>query len=147
MFGIPLPSGSGGPNASAPLNPANLSAITGLVFIFAIVWIVFSIAWALVFFFSVQLVMDKNLGAIEAISTSAKAAFSNAGGAIVLMILCGLVIILGALAVCLGLFVAVPVTWVATAVAYRAVFPRPVETTWHTPPPPTAYGTSFGQGM
>jgi len=145
MYGLPLPAGSD--SSGAGIDPRVLTGLPVLVFLFIGVWVVFSIVWALIFFFSVQLIMDRELGAIEAITTSVRAAFSNAGGAIGLMILCGLVALLGALAICIGLFVAIPVTWVAMAVAYRQVFPRSSETRWTTPPPPTEYASSFGQGL
>jgi len=93
------------------------------------------------------LVLDRNLGPIDAIKLSARAALSNFGGIILLLILGGLVNILGMMALCFGLLVSVPVTLVANTIAYRMVFPRLSQMYYTTPPPPGAYGSSFGQGM
>jgi uncharacterized membrane protein len=147
FFGLPMPDLQQGGTSAAPLDPRIFAGVSAALVALWIVFFIFSIVWSLIFFFAIQLVMDKNIGVIEAISTSARASFSNAGGAIVLMILSGLVILLGAIAICIGLFVAFPVVWVATAAAYRMVFPRLSQTYLTTPPPPTAYGNSFGQGM
>jgi len=92
-------------------------------------------------------VIDRQVGAIEAITLSARAAFSNIGGLILLFILGFFVTLLGLIAFCVGLLVAIPVLWVANAVAYRMVFPKLNQNVWTTPPPPTAYDTGFGQGM
>jgi uncharacterized membrane protein len=118
-----------------------------LVILISLGFVVFSIIWAVIFFFAVPLVIDRNMGAIDAIKLSAQAAFNNVGGILLLLILGGLVNILGVIALCFGLLVSVPVTIVANTVAYRMVFPRLDQYFRTTPPPPGAYGNSFGQGM
>jgi uncharacterized membrane protein len=106
------------------------------------------IIWTVAFQFAIPLVMEHNLGAMDAIKLSARAGLSNVGGIIVLYILCGLVGLLGLLALCLGYFVAVPVMYAAFAFAYRQVFPALFEKKFDTsPPPPGAYGTGFGSGV
>lgn len=124
-----------------------LAGLSALVIIVSIGFIVFSIIWTLVFFFAVPLVIDRNLGPIDAIKMSASAAMGNFGGVLVLLILCGFVVLLGFIALCFGLLVAIPVTWIANAVAYRMVFPKLDQNYYSTPPPPSAYGSTFGQGM
>jgi hypothetical protein len=69
------------------------------------------------------------------------------GGIILLMILGGLVGLLGFIALCLGIFVAIPGVWAANVCAYRQVFPLLDGRFNMNPPLPTAYGSSFGQGM
>ena len=100
----------------------------------------------MIFFFAIPLILERDLGVFDAIKFSAKAAFSNLGGLIVLMILGGLVGILGVLALCLGIFVAIPVIYAANAFAYRQVFPLIEQNFNLAPPPPTEYG-NFGSGM
>lgn len=125
-----------------------LAGISAIVIIVAIGFTIFSIIWNLAFFFAVPLVVEHNLGAIDAIKMSASAALNNIGGLILLMILEFFVALLGMLAFCLGLLVAIPVIWVANAYAYRLVFPRLDQQSWSTtPPPPSAYGSGFGQGI
>lgn len=129
-----------------PPNVGLAEGLSLLVIIVALVFIVFSIFWGIAFFFAIPAAMEHNLGPIEAIKLSASAGFSNAGGIILLYILSFLVALLGLIALCVGIFVAIPVIYAANAVAYRHVFPRLNQTYWNTPPPPTAYGSSFGQG-
>lgn len=115
--------------------------------VFALLFMIFSILWNIVFAFAIPLALEKDLGAIEAIKLSAKAAFSNIGGLILLMILGVLAGILGVLALCVGIFVAIPVIYAANAFAYRQVFPLIERNFNFTPPPPNAYGSNFGSGM
>ena len=124
-----------------------MAGLSALVIIVSLGFIVFSIVWTLLFFFSIPLVIDRNMGPIDAIKLSASAAMSNLGGLILLLILGALINILGMIVLCFGLLVSIPVTWVANTVAYRMVFPMLNPTYRTTPPPPTSYGSTFGQGM
>jgi uncharacterized membrane protein len=113
-----------------------------------IVLFFFSLAWHLAFSFAVPLVMEHDLSVGDALLTSAKAALANPGGLIVLMILQGLILILGVIALCVGIFVAFPVVYAAAAFAYRHVFPFTGGPTGYTgPPPPDVYDGSFGRGQ
>jgi uncharacterized membrane protein len=118
-----------------------------LMILLGIGFILFSIVWNLVFFFAIPLILEHDLDVIDAIKTSVKGAFSNLGGLIVLMILGGLVGVLGVLALCVGIFVAIPVVYAANAFAYRQVFPMIERNFNMSPPPPTAYGSGFGTGQ
>jgi len=124
-----------------------MAGLSLLVILVSLGFALFSIVWAIIFFFAIPLVIDRNMGPIEAIKTSASAAMSNIGGLILLLILGGLVNLLGLVAFCFGLLVSIPVTWVANTIAYRMVFPMLNQTYRSTPPPPSSYGSTFGQGM
>jgi uncharacterized membrane protein len=124
-----------------------LAGLSILVILVSLGFLLFSIVWAIIFFFAIPLVIDRDMGPIDAIKMSARAAMSNIGGIILLFILAALVNILGMIALCVGLFVSIPVTWVANTVAYRMVFPRLNQNYRTTPPPPATYGSSFGSGM
>jgi uncharacterized membrane protein len=63
---------------------------------------------------------------IEAIKSSVRLISSNVANSLLLAVLNILVVIAGAIALCVGLFVALPVTVLATAYAYRAFTGRPV---------------------
>jgi uncharacterized membrane protein len=102
-----------------------------------------SIIWQLAMAFAVPIVLEHDVGPIEAIKLSIAAAFSNLGGLILLIILEGLVGILGVLALCFGYFVAIPVIFAANAFAYRQVFPLIDQRINYAPPPPSEYG-NFG---
>lgn len=128
--------------------PGSDALFAGLSMGILVVVIVLSIlgaVWSVVLSFAIPLVMEHDLGVADALLTSLKAALSNAGGLIVLIILEALVAILGVIALCIGIFVAMPVIYAANVFAYRMVFPffdRPNINM--TPPPPTEYGGTYG---
>lgn len=117
-----------------------------VIIVVGIVLILFSIAWSITFTFAIPLAMEYDFGPIEAIKLSARAAWSNVGGIILLAILDFLMALVGVLALCFGVFFVLPLIWVGWAFAYRQVFPdlNPMQYR-NTPPPPDAY--SFGQGL
>lgn len=122
--------------------PEILAGGIGLAIIIAgIVFFLISIVWVIGFQFAIPLVVEHDMGVMDAIKLSFRAGFSNIGGLIVFYIFAALVGLLGLAAICLGYFVAVPVIYVAMAFAYRQVFPM-IEQRFgsFTPPPPTAYG-------
>jgi len=126
---------------------AALAGISLALVIVVVVLSLFGAIWSVALSFAVPLVLEHDLRVMDALLTSAKAAFSNVGGLIVLIILEALVAILGVIALCVGIFVALPVIYAANVIAYRMVFPyfdRP--NIIMAPPPPDAYG-NFGQGM
>jgi hypothetical protein len=139
--------GGGDPNFYQTPGHAALAGISlGLVILVAVLGI-FGAIWSVALSFAIPLILEHDLSVVDALLTSAKAAFKNAGGLIVLIILEALVGILGVIALCVGIFVAIPVIYAANVLAYRMVFPyfeRPDINT--APPPPTAYG-NFGQGL
>ena len=122
---------------------AGISA--GLLVIIAVMAL-FGIVWSIALSFAIPLILEHDLPVVDALLTSAKAAFSNVGGLIVLIILEILIAILGVIALCVGIFVAMPVIYAANVFAYRMVFPyfdRPGFNT--APPPPSAYGGTYGK--
>ncbi|MDV8002724.1 hypothetical protein [Rhodococcus sp. IEGM 1408] len=66
-------------------------------------------------------VVDRNMAAIDAMKSSVNAIKSDAGNLFALAVLNTLIIIVGALALGVGLLVAVPVVTLATVFAYRAI--------------------------
>lgn len=126
-----------------------LAVFTGVYLILALGFIVFSLVWHICFYFTMQLLAEHdNLGPIDAIKLSARAAFSNLGGLILLLILEGLIGIAGALACGVGILFVIPIVYAANAAAYRYVFP-PVTPIFqnNVPPTPDVYGGTYGQGM
>ncbi len=122
-----------------------MAGISGVILIFVIVLSLIGIVWSVALQFAVPLILEHNLGVVDALITSFKAAFSNVGGLIVLIILEILVAILGIIALCFGIFIAIPVIYAANVFAYRQVFPyfdRPDFN--NAPPPPTEYGGTYG---
>lgn len=99
-------------------------------------------------YFAIPLIMDKKLGVMDAIKLSARAAWKNIGGIILLAILEGLIALAGVLALCIGVLFVMPILFAANAFAYRQVFPDTQQNFQNVPPPPNAYGGgSFGYGQ
>lgn len=115
--------------------------------IFILVYAVFAIIWSISFVFAIPLVMEHNVGPIEALKLSAKGAWSNVGGVIGLAILIWLMMIVGVLALCIGWIFLLPLVTASFAFAFRQVFPALENgpATFNTPPPPTEYGGTFGR--
>lgn len=91
-------------------------------------YFIFSIIWNMALIFAIPLFVEHDLPVLNTIKLSLAAVFNNLGGLIVLGILGTLVAILGMFALCIGLFVAIPVVYVANVIAYKQVFPLPGET-------------------
>ena len=135
----------GDTNFYQPGNNAVFAGISAGIVIVVIVLSLFGAVWSVALSFAIPLVLEHDLGVIDALTTSLKAALGNVGGLIVLIILEMLVGILGVIALCVGIFVAVPVIYAANVFAYRMVFPyfdRPNINM--APPPPTEYGGTYG---
>ena len=126
-------------------NDALFAGLSAGILIVVIALSLIGIVWSVAFSFAVPLILEHDLGVVDALLTSAKAALSNVGGMIVLIILEMLVAILGIIALCIGIFVAIPVVYAANVFAYRFVFPyfdRPGFNM--SPPPPSEYGGTYG---
>jgi len=90
-----------------------------IVFVGFLLLIIPGIFFALRLQYTCYLVIDKNLGPIEAIKTSWKITRGNAWNLFFFGILLGLINILGALCLLVGLFITVPLSMLATAFVYR----------------------------
>ncbi len=89
--------------------------------------------------FALPLIVDRNLGAIDAVKTSAKAVWANLGGVAGLIVVDIGVGLLGYLALCIGIYFVIPIIIAGNVVAYRRVFPSLEMRTNLNPPPPDAY--------
>ena len=131
-------------------SPAELGAMPvitgGLIFLY-LAYLIFQIVWNLATTFAVPLIIEHNTDLGETIRLSLSAVFSNLGGLILLAILNFVVGLLGVLALCVGIFVAIPIVFAANVFAYRMVFPAPTgDTMNYAPPSPETYG-DFGRGI
>lgn len=120
---------------------AIIAIILGLGFI------VFGIIWWLCLFCAIPLAMEHDLGPIDAIRLSARAGMSNVGGLIVLLLFQILIVLLGIVMLCLGVFFfSIPLVYIANAFAYRQIFPYLDEQYRNMAPTPPAYGGGYAQG-
>jgi len=137
--------GGGDPNFYQVSSENLFAGISAGIVAMIIILSLLGIVWSIALSFAIPLIVEHDLGVADALLTSAKAAASNVGGLIVLIILEVLIGILGVIALCIGIFVAIPVVYAANVFAYRMVFPyfdRPNLNM--TPPPPTEYGGTYG---
>lgn len=89
--------------------------------------------------FAFPLIVDRNLSGWQAVKLSAKAVWKNLGGVAGLFgVLFGLSL-LGYLALCVGLYLVIPVIIASQLVAYRKVFPSTNAQTFNNPPPPDTF--------
>ena len=85
--------------------------------------------------FAFPLIIDRNLGAWAAVKTSAKAVWSNLSG-IVGLIGVGIVLSLFGIITCgLGMYFIMPIILAGYAVAYRKIFPAPINRNYNPPTP------------
>lgn len=92
--------------------------------------------------FSFPLMVDRNLGAIDAMKTSARAVWQNLGGVAGMVVVNFGLLFLGYLAFCIGLYFVIPIMIAGNAVAYRRVFPSLESRQNFAPPPPSSYNWS-----
>ncbi len=124
-----------------------LAGLTAAYIIFAILFAVISVIWSLTFIFALPILAEHDVSPIEALKLSARAAWSNIGGLILLVIIQVFIALIGVLALCVGVLFVIPILYAATAFAYRQIFPLTDQKLNVTPPPPGSYGSSFGSGM
>ena len=101
------------------------TGFTAAFAVFLIGYALFSIVWSYALMFAIPLIVEHGMGIGDAVKLSFGAVFSNIGGLIVLGIWSTLVALLGMLALCVGLFMAIPVVYAAQVIAYRHVFQLP----------------------
>ncbi len=89
--------------------------------------------------FSFPLIVDRNLGPIDAIKTSVRAVWQNLGGVAGLVVVNFGLVFIGYLAFCVGLYFVIPIMIAGNVVAYRRVFPSLETRANLNPPPPDSY--------
>ena len=92
--------------------------------------------------FALPLIVDRNLGAIDAIKTSARAVWANLGGMMGLIVVNIGLGLLGYIALCIGIYFVIPIIIAGNVVAYRRVFPSLESGRNFSPPPPDSYNWS-----
>ncbi|MBA3693138.1 MAG: hypothetical protein H0W77_06825 [Acidobacteria bacterium] len=125
--------------------------LAGGLLVFAIigglVFFLLSVALHISLFFALPLIVEHKLGAVDAMKLSAQAAWANVGGLILLFLLEIVVALIGVLALCIGILFVIPIIYAANAFAYRQVFPNLGQNFQTAPPPPNAYGGTYGVGQ
>lgn len=127
-------------------NSANIFRGLGATFIMAtLLTYLLVIVLQILLFFALPLVADRNANFADAVKLSLNAATANLGGLILLIILEIVVVLVGALACCIGVLFVLPVIYAANIIAYRQVFPDTNLPFGNQPPPsPDSYGGTYG---
>jgi len=127
------------PRSGGEPDPGTLLGFFGVFFVLLIIVMILIILVSVLFTFTYPLIVDRRLGGVDAVRTSARAALANFLPLLGLLLLTGVLGFLGMLLCYVGMFLVFPVTFAATSMAYEQVFglkgegpivPGP-------PPPPT----------
>lgn len=127
-----LPRQGGEPNARTML---------GFFGFFAVFWLVMMVLLIIVsvaFTFAYPLIVDRRLSGLDSVKLSIKAARANFWRLLGLLLLTGLLSVVGVLLCYVGLFLVLPISFAAIAVAYEQVFGLG-EVQPNLPPPPPSF--------
>jgi hypothetical protein len=117
-----------GPILAAALMGSKLSQdelvtmLIGAVVVDLIV-IVIMVCFHTLLMFSFPLIVDRTLGAVDAMTTSARAVWRNLGGVAGLILVNFGLALAGYVALCFGIYLVIPIIIATNVVAYRRVFP------------------------
>lgn len=128
------------------ISPSENLVDTQAVFYFS-VSILIGLVISTILIFARPLIVDRNIGLSESIVLSAKGVFANPGGVIFLVILQGLMLILGIFGCGIGFFLAMPICYAMTIVAYMKIYPFNPPESPDTPPLPQEYGDAYGSAQ
>ena len=136
MFAAMLAGAAAGDDAAAPVMGL------GFVFLILIFYIFVLLAVILIsigFTFAYPLIVDRNMSGFDAVKLSFRAAFSNFWRLFGLNLLGGLLGLVGLCLCIVGVYLVIPVTLGASAIAYEQVFGLSPERAPDLPPPPPSF--------
>jgi hypothetical protein len=137
VFYVPIIMGAAMGSRMSEDEMITMLVVVGLV---DLVLIVIMVCVHTLLMFSFPLIVDRNLGAIKAMTTSARAVFKNLGGVVGLIVVNFGLVFVGYLALCIGIYFVIPIIIAGQLVAYRRVFPRLNPQNFNPPPPNTYRG-------
>ena len=100
-----------------------LLSLLGGIFAVDLILMVAMVCLHTLIIFAFPLIVDRGLGGFRAMLVSAKAVWKNLGGVAGLYAVNFVLALAGLLAVCVGIYLVIPVLLAANLVAYRKVFP------------------------
>jgi hypothetical protein len=101
------------------------------------VFIIVMICFHTLLMFTFPLMVDRNLGAFEAMKTSARGVWKNLGGIAGFYGVAFVLSLVGVLTCGLGTYFVIPIIMAGTTVAYRKIFPK--QNDFQQPPAPNYY--------
>jgi hypothetical protein len=99
-----------------------LAGSIGVAAIVVLAGLVISLSFQIMMAFAIPLVVEENLGAVEACKKSARAVINHLGLVVGLVAFQSLLAIAGTLACLIGIFFVIPLIFASSAVAYRHIF-------------------------
>ena len=125
-------------------NEPSVAPVYGVMGLFMLFWlfvVLLMIFLSVGFAFVYPLIVDRKLQALDAIKWSFKAAMANFGRLLLLIVLNGLLSFAGALLCYVGMFLVLPISYGALAMAYEQVFglSNPGDHAPDLPPPPPKF--------
>lgn len=122
----------------------NPGAMMGMMVLFMLFWLAVMLVIIVItigFTFAYPLIVDRKMAGFDAVKLSFKAAMPNFWRLLGMSILTGLLMIVGILLCYVGIFLVMPVSYAAVAVAYEQVFglANPGEEVSNLPPPPPTF--------
>ncbi len=124
------------PIASSSESPAGPIGVFMMFGIAVLIILLLIIVLSILFAFAYPLIVDRKLSGFDAVKLSAKAGIANFGSLFGLLFLNGLLVLGGLLLCYFGVFLTIPITFGALAVAYRQVFGSREYKSPLPPPPP-----------
>ncbi|HEY5883269.1 MAG TPA: hypothetical protein VIT88_01200 [Pyrinomonadaceae bacterium] len=130
-FILAMQTGGGEPDPSAMIG------LFAFFFVFWVIAILVIMVISIIFTFAYPLIADRKLSGIDAVKLSIRAALANFWRLLLLSLLNGLMIVGGMLLCYVGIFLVLPITFGALAMAYERVFGLGQVHSNLPPPPPT----------
>ncbi len=124
--------------AGSKMSEAELLPFIAGFLIFELIVAIVMVSFHTLLMFAFPLVADRGLSGIDAIKLSIRAVWQNLAGMAGLLGVGMLIAIIGYLALCIGIYFAIPLIIMGQAVAYRKIFPALPSNSFE-PPPPSAY--------
>jgi hypothetical protein len=121
------------------LNPAITGALLSGVLIIALIYLVVALIFSSLTIFTYPLIADRKMTALEALTTSIKAGFSNLLGIIGLLIVLFFMLFGGTMLCFVGLLFVLPLLPSAIFTAYLNVFGKAPHIGKQSPPPPPVF--------
>lgn len=127
------------PRQGGELEPSSLFGFFAVLAVFGLIMMVLIIVLSVIFTFSYPLIVDRKMSGLDAVKLSARGALANFWPLLGLLLLNGLIGFAGVLLCYVGVFLALPVTFAAIAVAYEQVFGLGEVQGPILPPPPPSF--------
>jgi len=118
-------------------NPGSMLAFFGIFFVYWFIMVVIMIVISIAFTFAYPLIVDRGLSGVDAVKLSFRAAMANFWRLLGLSLLSAVLGFAGVILCYVGVFLVIPITLAAVAVAYEQVLGLGEPASNLPPPPPT----------